>query len=238
MLSPDEIDRLLVVTAHPDDVDFGAAGTIATLTDRGVQVTYCLVTDGQAGGFDDSIPRPKMAAIRREEQTEAATHVGVDDLVFLGQMDGEVVHGLELRHAISRVIRQVRPRVVITQSPELNLQRIYSSHPDHVATGQSTVAAVYPDARNPYAFPELLTSGLEPWSVDELWIMGHGSPSDHVDVTAQVDRKMAALHCHRSQHPDPGAMDGRVREWMRMTASAAGLPEASSAEAFLVIDTR
>ena len=238
MLSPDEIERALVVTAHPDDVDFGAAGTVATLTDHGVRVTYCLVTDGQAGGFDDSIPRPRMASIRREEQTEAAAHVGVDDLVFLGLMDGEVVHGLELRHAISRVIRQVRPQVVITQSPELNLQRIYSSHPDHVATGQSTVAAVYPDARNPYAFPELLTSGLEPWAAEELWVMGHGSPSDHVDVTAQVDRKMAALRCHRSQHPDPDAMDGRVREWMRMTASAAGLPEGSSAEAFLVIDTR
>ncbi|MEL0284151.1 MAG: PIG-L family deacetylase, partial [Ilumatobacter sp.] len=160
------------------------------------------------------------------------------DLIFLGLMDGEVVHGLELRHAISRVIRQVRPRVVVTQSPELNLQRIYSSHPDHVATGQSTVAAVYPDARNPYAFPELLTSGLEPWSVDELWVMGHGESSDVVDISAHIDRKMAALHCHRSQHPDPEAMDGRVREWMRGTASAAGLGGGAYAEAFLVVDTR
>jgi len=238
VLGADEIERLLVVTAHPDDVDFGAAGTVAVLTDQGVRVTYCLVTDGQAGGFDDSIPRPKMAAIRREEQTAAAAHVGVDDLIFLGLMDGEVVHGLELRHAISRVIRQVRPRVVITQSPELNLQRIYSSHPDHVATGQSAVAAVYPDARNPYAFPELLTSGLEPWSVDELWVMGHGESSDVVDISAHIDRKMAALHCHRSQHPDPEAMDGRVREWMRGTASAAGLGDGAYAEAFLVVDTR
>ncbi len=143
-----------------------------------------------------------MAAIRREEQTEAAAHVGVDDLVFLGQMDGEVVHGLELRHAISRVIRQVRPRVVITQSPELNLQRIYSESPrscrDRPIDGGGGVSRRSESLR---LSPELLTSGLEPWSVDELWIMGHGEPSDDVDVTAQVDRKMAALHCHRSQHP-------------------------------------
>ena len=93
MLSLDEIERALVITAHPDDVDFGAAGTIANLTDLGATVTYCIVTDGQAGGFDDSIPRPKMASTRREEQTEAASKVGVSDLLFLGWMDGEVESG-------------------------------------------------------------------------------------------------------------------------------------------------
>src|SRR5690606_4195968 len=113
VLKPDQIERALVVTAHPDDVDFGAAGTVANLTDAGVEITYCLVTDGQAGGFDDSISRREMAAIRREEQTKAAAEVGVTDLVFLGHMDGEVQFSMELRHEISRVIRQVRPQVVI-----------------------------------------------------------------------------------------------------------------------------
>ncbi|MGA1053150.1 MAG: PIG-L deacetylase family protein, partial [Ilumatobacteraceae bacterium] len=98
MLPAEEIERALVVTAHPDDVDFGAAGTVANLTDAGVVVTYCLVTDGQAGGFDQSIPRHRMAAIRREEQTKAAAEVGVSDLVFLGHMDGEVQPTLDLRH--------------------------------------------------------------------------------------------------------------------------------------------
>ena len=238
MLSADQIERVLTITAHPDDVDFGAAGTIAGLTDAGVDVTYCIVTDGQAGGFDDSIPRPKMASIRRAEQTEAAAVVGVSDLVFLGWMDGEVVDGLELRHALARVIRQVRPQVVITQSPELNLRRIYAGHPDHLAVARSAIAAVYPDARNPYAFPELITSGFEPWSVQEVWISGHRETDGYVDITDNMDRKIEALLCHRSQHPDPQAMTRRVRDWCGAVADHAQFPPGRCAEAFYVVDTR
>lgn len=243
VLQPDEIERALVVTAHPDDVDFGAAGTIANLTDAGVVVTYCLVTDGQAGGYDQTIPRPKMAEIRREEQTKAAAEVGVTDLVFLGIMDGEVTFDLDLRKAISRVIRQVRPQVVITQSPNLNVTTVYGSHVDHVATGQGTWAAVYPDARNPFAFTDLLDDeGLEPWAADEIWIMfGSGQPGEPVetiDITAQIDRKMRALRCHESQHRDPEGMEQRVREWWGGLAAEAGLPEGSYAERFFVADAR
>lgn len=242
MLKPAEIERALVVTAHPDDVDFGAAGTVANLTDAGAEVTYCIVTDGQAGGFDESIPRPLMASIRREEQTKAAAEVGVTDLVFLGLMDGEVEFGLDLRHSISRVIRQVRPQVVITQSPTINVTSVYGSHADHVATGQATWAAVYPDARNPFAFPELLTSGYEPWSVDEIWIMfGAGHPGETavvVDITANLERKMRALRCHASQHREPDAMEDRVRTWYQEIAKQGGLPAGASAERFVVVDAR
>ncbi|MBL6636354.1 MAG: PIG-L family deacetylase [Ilumatobacteraceae bacterium] len=238
MLSVDEIDRALVITAHPDDVDFGGAGTIANLTDRGAKVTYCIVTDGQAGGFDDSIPRPKMASIRREEQTNAARAVGVTDLVFLGWMDGAVESGLGLRHDLSRVIREWRPQVVLTQSPALNLRQIYASHPDHLAVAQSAIAAVYPDARNPYAFTDLLADGLEPWSVDEIWVMGHPEPDEFVDITSQIDRKIAALLCHESQHSDPSGMVERVREWNSETAQVAGFGVNRFAEAFTVVDTR
>ncbi|MGA0885393.1 MAG: PIG-L deacetylase family protein [Ilumatobacteraceae bacterium] len=238
MLSVDEIDRALVITAHPDDVDFGGAGTIANLTDRGAKVTYCIVTDGQAGGFDDSIPRPKMASIRREEQTNAARAVGVTDLVFLGWMDGAVESGLGLRHDLSRVIREWRPQVVLTQSPALNLRRIYASHPDHLAVAQSAIAAVYPDARNPYAFTDLLADGLEPWSVDEIWVMGHPEPDEFVDITSQIDRKIEALLCHESQHRDPSGMVERVREWNSETAEVAGFGADRFAEAFMVVNTR
>jgi LmbE family N-acetylglucosaminyl deacetylase len=238
VLRPDEIERALVITAHPDDVDFAAAGTVAMLTDAGTVVTYCLVTDGQAGGFDDRITRTEMAAIRREEQTKAAAEVGVTDLVFLGHLDGSVEFTLDLRHELTRVIRQVRPRVVISQSPTINLASVYSSHPDHVATGQAVFAAVYPDARNPYAFPELLTSGYEPWAVDELWVTAHPDGVDFVDITSQLDRKMRALHCHESQHPDPEAMEQRVRDWYRFNAEQGGLPDGASAERFYVVDTR
>jgi LmbE family N-acetylglucosaminyl deacetylase len=241
VLQPAEIERALVVTAHPDDVDFGAAGTVARLTDAGAVVTYCLVTDGQAGGFDQTISRRKMAEIRREEQTKAAAEVGVTDLVFLGYMDGEVEFGLDLRHALSRVIRQVRPQVVITQSPNINITTVYGSHADHVATGQAAWAAVYPDARNPFAFPELLTSGFEPWAVDEIWIMFGGSTAEGattVDITAQLERKIRALKCHESQHRDPAGMEERVREWYRLIAREGGLPEGASAERFFVADAR
>ncbi len=242
MLQPHEIERALVITAHPDDVDFGAAGTVANLTDAGVQVTYCLATDGQAGGYDESISRPLMAAIRREEQTKAAAEVGVTDLVFLGHVDGELVFDLELRHSMSRVIRQVRPQVVITQSPTINITSVYGSHADHVATGQAAWTAVYPDARNPFAHPELLTSGLEPWSVDEIWIMfGTGNVGEQVemvDITSQIDRKIRALRCHESQHRDPDGMEERVRAWWGGLAVEAGLPEGSYAERFFVANAR
>mgnify|MGYP002629528367 CR=1 FL=1 len=238
MLKPEDIERALVITAHPDDVDFGAAGTVANLTDAGVVVTYCLVTDGEAGGYDQAIERTRMAAIRREEQTKAGAEVGVADLCFLGYADGGVEFNLDLRHGLSRVIRRCRPQVVITQSPHINLASVYGSHADHVATGQGVWAAVYPDARNPFAFPELLTSGYEPWSVDEIWVVNHDQSNETVDITRQVERKIRALRCHVSQHRDPDALEQRVREWFVSNAREAGLPEGSSAERFYVVDAR
>jgi LmbE family N-acetylglucosaminyl deacetylase len=238
VLKPEEIERALVITAHPDDVDFGAAGTVANLTDAGVAVTYCLVTDGEAGGYDQAVERTRMAAIRREEQTKAAAEVGVTDLCFLGYADGGVEFNLDLRHGLSRVIRRCRPQVVITQSPHINLASVYGSHADHVATGQGVWAAVYPDARNPFAFPELLTSGYEPWSVDEIWVMNHDQANDAVDITRQIERKIRALRCHVSQHRDPDALEQRVREWFRSNAEQAGLAEGASAERFYVVDAR
>ena len=159
MLQPTEIDRLLVVMAHPDDVDFGSAGTMATLTALGVHVTYCLVTDGDAGGSDRSITRTEMASMRRKEQTAAAAVVGVHDLVFLGHPDGRVVADLALRRDISRVIRQVRPQVVLCQSPDRNLDRIFASHPDHLAAGEAALCAGRDRWRGALAMPEVHEGG-------------------------------------------------------------------------------
>lgn len=235
---PTRYARALVVTAHPDDVDFGAAGTVAKLADAGVEVVYCLVTDGQAGGFDHSIPRDEMASIRRQEQTKAAAEVGVTDLHFLGYMDGEVEVSLQLRHDISRVIREVRPQVVITQSPVRNLASTYGSHPDHMATGEAAMCAVYPDARNPFAFTGQPCSELEDWSVSEVWIAFGAQGDEVVDITDQLDRKIRALMRHESQHPDPAALEDRVRTWWQGIAEQHGLPDGASAESFHVVDTR
>ena len=229
---------MLVVTAHPDDVDFGSAGTVAAFTSAGLEVTYCIVTNGDAGGSDRSMSRADMAVLRQDEQRAAAAVVGVSDVRFLGYPDGMVQATIELRRDISRVIRQVRPERVVTQSPERNLEFIYASHPDHLAAGEAAVDAVYPDARNPFAHPELLNvERLEPWTVPELWIMGPGG--DHtgvaVDTTATVDRKVAALMCHKSQMPDPDGVEQRVRDWARGNADLAGLGEGRFAELFRVI---
>jgi len=236
--SPDDgVRRVLVVTAHPDDVDFGSAGTVAAFTAAGVHVTYCVITNGEAGGSDRAIARADMAALRQDEQRAAAAVVGVSDVRFLGHPDGMVQATTDLRRDISRVIRDVRPQRVVTQSPDRNWDFIYASHPDHLAAGEAAVDAVYPDSRNPFAHPELLNvEGLEPWTVSELWLMGPGGkPGIAVDTTATVERKVAALLCHKSQIPDPDGVSTRILDWARAAGETAGLTEGSSAELFRVI---
>jgi LmbE family N-acetylglucosaminyl deacetylase len=231
------VRRVLVVTAHPDDVDFGSAGTVAAFTAAGIDVTYCIVTNGDAGGSDRVMPRGEMAALRQEEQRAAAAQVGVTDVRFLGHPDGRVQATLDLRRDISRVIREVRAERVITQSPERNWEFIFASHPDHLAAGEAAVCAVYPDARNPFAHPELLeVEGLEPWTVHELWIMGPGGAqaSIAVETTATVERKVAALMCHKSQMGDPQGITDWVLAAARAQGERAGLPAGSSAELFHV----
>lgn len=233
-----ETERILVVTAHPDDVDFGAAGTVATWTDAGIAVTYCVVTNGDAGGFDPDVPRSEIAGIRQAEQRAAAAAVGVEDVRFLGYPDGRVVVSLDLRRDISRVIRDVRPQRVLTQSPERNYERIYASHPDHLAVGEATLCAVYPDARNPFAHTDLGVEGYEAWTVAETWLMAAPGAAHVVDVTDVYDRKMAALREHVSQLPGvPGELDAMMRGWLTRNATAAGLPDGRLAEAFQVLET-
>lgn len=237
MLDDAEVERALFVMAHPDDVDFGCAGTVAAWVKQGIEVSYLLVTDGDAGGFDETVPRAEIAGIRRAEQTAAAEEVGVTDLTFLGYPDGRLVPSLELRRDISRVIRRVRPQRVVCQSPERNYERIFASHPDHLAAGEATLCAVYPDARNPFTFTELIDEGYEAWTVREVWMNAMKDPNRFVDITDTVDRKLAALRRHESQLPDADATLERVRQWVTATAKAAGLPEGSAAEAFRVIET-
>jgi LmbE family N-acetylglucosaminyl deacetylase len=238
MIDDSEVRRILVVNAHPDDVDFSAAGTVALWTDAGIEVTYCIVTDGDAGGHDESVPRAEIPSLRRAEQTAAAKQVGVHDLRFLGYPDGMVEPTLALRRDLARVIRQVRPDRLLCPSPERNYARLPPSHPDHRAVGSAALDAVYPDARNPFAFPELLAGeGLEPWKVREVWIPGGPAPSHYVDVTASFGRKVAALRAHQSQTGRMEDLEGFLRGWHTRTAALGGLPEGSLAEAFQIINT-
>jgi len=233
------VERVLVVVAHPDDVDFGAAGTIATFTEAGLHVSYCIVTDGDAGGFDPDVPRSAIGGIRQAEQRAAAKAVGVEDVVFLGYPDGALVVSLDLRRDISRVIRQKRPHRILVQSPERNWDRIYASHPDHLAAGEAALCAVYPDARNPFTHLELAEEGHEAWTVGEVWVMSSGTGANrYIDVTDVFDRKIEALRAHESQTAHMVDLEGMLRGWLGMNAHAGGLGDDRLAEAFRVVDTR
>ena len=238
LFSPDpSITRALVVVAHPDDIDFGVAGSVAALTDAGVEVAYCLVTSGDAGGDDSTHTREERAAYREAEQTAAAKVVGVEELSFLHWPDGLVEVTLELRKAIAREIRRYRPDLVITQSSERNYERVFASHPDHMAAGEATLRAVYPDARNPHAFPELLEEGFAPHTVSRVWIANPNSPTMAVDITDTFARKLTALRCHESQVGHREDLDEMMRGWASANASRAGLSEGSLVEIFRVLVT-
>lgn len=238
MAETDSPRRVLVITAHPDDVDFGVAGTIATLTEDGAEVVYAVVTDGDAGGFDENFPRDEMPALRRAEQVAAAKCVGVTDVRFLGYPDGRVEATLALRRDLTRVIRQVRPQLLICPSPDRDYQRIGRSHPDHRAVGSAALDAVYPDARNPFAFPELREAeGLGAWTVPEVWIMGTSEPDHWVDVTATFPRKVAALRAHQSQTGHMTDLEGMLRGWLGAAVERAGLPPGHLAESFRRVST-
>lgn len=223
------------MTAHPDDVDFGAAGSIATWVKAGLEVAYCIVTDGDAGGSDRSMSRPDMARLRREEQRAAAAELGVTNVSFLGYPDGRLTAGIELRRDVSRAVRIFRPDRLLCQSPERNWERIGASHPDHLAAGEAAVCAAYPDARNPFAHPELLAEGLEPFAVKEMWLMASPHPNRAVDITETFDRKVAALRRHESQVNHETDLDERLRGWASASAQAAGLGEGRLAEVFQVV---
>lgn len=233
-------ERVLVVVAHPDDVDFGTAGTMAALVNAGSHVSYCLVTSGEAGDDESTLSSDDLTTLRQHEQHEAAAVVGVEELHWLGHPDGQVVNNLDLRRDLSRVIRMVRPEVVVTQPTTANWDRIYGSHPDHLATAWATMAAVYPDSRNPRSHPELLKEGHEPHTVSQVWMMWMAAAEGtmmHVDITDTFEQKVKALRCHSSQTDRIEELEELLREWASGVASTANMTEDRLAEVFRVITT-
>ena len=237
-LDDSEIERVLVVTAHPDDLDFGAAGTIAQWTAKGIEVSYCICTNGDQGGEDPDVPREEMPKIRQKEQRDAGKILGVTNIEFLNHRDGWLVPTIELRKQIVREIRKSKPQRMLVQSPERNWDRLFSSHPDHMAAGEAAIQAVYPDARNPFAFEDLLKDeGLEPWRVRELWVMSHHTSDHVVDVTETFDKKIAALHAHVSQTAHNSNLENMLREWGDRNAKLHGLPDGHLAEIFKIVSS-
>jgi len=232
--------RALAVIAHPADAEFWAGGTIAAWTADGVEVSYLVLTDGEAGGFDPSVPRSDIPRIRRAEQQKAAAVLGVSDVRFLGRNEGGLLAtSRDLHVELVRAIRRVRPQRIMTWSPEWNWQRFRSCHPDHLATGTLTLHAVYPDAGNPFALTTLSEQeGLQPWTVDEIWLINSPQVNHHVDITDTFDRKVTAVRAHASQTAHREDLPAYLRGRIAANTAAAGLPEGRLAEAFQVVVNR
>lgn len=206
----DRFERVLVVTAHPDDPEFGAGGTVAKLAREGSAVTYVIVTDGSKGSGDRAMAPERLARIREEEQRSAAAVLGVEHVGFLGFEDGELEDTRALRLAITREIRRWRPDLIVTQNPH-RTYNLYASHRDHRITAGAVLDCVYPLARDHMAFPELLPE-YEPHKVREIYLMQWENPHVVVDISDTMDLKLKALACHRSQVADFAAVERRVRD--------------------------
>lgn len=221
------ITRVLAFGAHPDDIDFGAAGSIAAFTAAGVQVTLCLLTAGDAGGFEPGRDAAEMARVREAEQRQAAAVLGVDEVILLEERDGFVAPTAELVGKIVRIMRQVRPEVVISPHPERAWDRLQKSHPDHLACGEAVVRASYPYVENPFAYPELAAGGLDAFKIQHLLLTT--APQERVnlrlDVSGQESVKLTALRAHFSQHPDAARMEGFVLDQMRAIHGDRGFAE-------------
>jgi LmbE family N-acetylglucosaminyl deacetylase len=185
----------LVIAAHPDDAEFGAAGTVARWTRDGKTVVYVLCTNGEKGTGDRTVSPEWLAEVREKEQRAAARVLGVREVKFLGYPDQGLEDTSELRRDIVRVIREYRPHTVVTSDP----YRRYIWHRDHRVTGQVVLDAVFPFARDHLAYPALLDEGLEPHKVKEILFWASEDVNHRVDITATFHLKLAALQCHESQ---------------------------------------
>ena len=217
----DELQRAMVVFAHPDDAEFSSAGTIAKLARDGKEVVYVVVTDGSKGTSDVNVSSEQLILTRQQEQREAGRVLGVNQVEFLGFPDGMLEPSMEVRKAITASIRKHKPDLVISQSPLRDLSLgVFVQHPDHLAAAEATFAAVYPCARDRMTFPELLAQGLEPHAVHELWVVGTAQPDHFIDITDTLETKVEALLAHESQ------VGERVKEMIPQRAKSLGEPHA------------
>jgi LmbE family N-acetylglucosaminyl deacetylase len=212
-------ERVLVIVAHPDDPEFGAAGTCAVWAAQGAEVTYVIVTDGSKGSAEEDMTREKLIALREEEQRNAADAVGVKRLVFLGLPDGEVSNTYELRELLVRQIRTYRPDVLVTHDPTSRIVGgRYLNHRDHRVVGDTTLDAIFPLARDRLNFPEHEAEGLAPHKVLDVFLIFSDQPNYWVDISDTVEKKIKALQAHASQIGDPDELAERIYERTRVTA--------------------
>ena len=217
LVDPQPPRSVLVVMAHPDDAEFSSGGTIARWVREGSVVDYCLCTRGDKGTDDPDARPADVAAVREREQLAAAKVLGVRSVRFLAHPDGVLESTLELRRDIVAVIRELRPEAVICPDPQRRYGPTFSNHPDHRVTGEATLDAVFPSARDPLVFPELRRAGLEPHKVSEVFVANPIEPTIAVDITTTLETKIEALREHRSQ-----VSEERLRAFIPQRAAEAG----------------
>ncbi len=227
-----EIRRVLIVVAHPDDVEAHCGGTVALLRAVGCEAHLTVCTSGEKGTSDRGINSEKLARLREEEQIEAALVLGISTTIFLRYPDGEVLNDAAFRGQIVRQIRSHRPDVVLTHDPEFPWPA-YTAHRDHRVVGRVTIDALYPDARDHLFFPEQIArEGLEPYVTPEAWLIMSRIPDLYVDITPSLERKIDARLKHASQHSDASALRQSFRDRASELGTAVGL---SFAEALKIV---
>ena len=223
--------HVMVVTPHPDDAEFGVAGTVALWASEGKDVIYVVCTNGDKGTSDPNMKPDELVRIREQEQIAAANTLGVSEVIFLRHPDQGLEDTPEFRKEIVRLIRMYRPETVVTA--DLCRRRIW--HRDHRITSQVTLDAIFPYARDFLSYPDLMEEGLQPHKVREVLLWGAEEPNHRIDITRTFDTKIAALLCHRSQIssiPQTG-WEQRLKERHRMLAEG---EEYELAEAFFRIE--
>lgn len=226
---------VLGIAAHPDDLDFMAAGSTAKFVQDGAKVYYLILTDGGAGSEDRSMTSAQLKRIRQEEQRNAGKVLGLQDVFFCDYRDGTLQASLEVKREVVRYIRKIRPDVVVTIDPSVLYSARYGfiNHPDHRAAGQAALDAVFPLARDHMSFPELLKEGLEPHKTATVLLMNMNEHNYAVDISKTLDLKFKALAAHASQVPDMEL----VKKRFTSRAAEVGKPYGFSyAETFMRVD--
>lgn len=218
--------KVVVIAAHPDDIEFGVSGSVARWVEEGAEVTYVIVTDGSAGSNEPDVDLEELIATRRREQLASSAAVGVTDVRFLGYKDGVLEPTMGLRKTLTRILREVKPDRVICQDPTtVFFGDGYINHPDHRAAGEAAIYATFPSSETRPIFPELLDEGYEPHKVKELWLNLSQHPTHFVDITGVFDKKEAALRAHVSQLGEGEDFDNGVLKWIKERFADVGQPD-------------
>jgi LmbE family N-acetylglucosaminyl deacetylase len=227
---------VLGIAAHPDDLDFSASGSFASWASQGADVYYLIITDGSKGSDDESLNSEQLIKIREEEQRDAAKLVGAKDVFFLHYPDAYLEVTMPLKKDITRVVRRLKPDVVVTTDPTIiySIARGFINHSDHRAAGLAAIDVVYPMARDRLTFPELITDeNLAPHKVKTLLLASFENGNHYVDITDCIDTKMKALAAHASQMPDLEATQNRMKSFAEVTGGKMGV---NYAELFTRLD--